>query len=140
VKNPLPTGFAVIGVALAAAGCGGSSKAGSGGSGTGTNSAASAKAAFVSRLDKLCTRADAAFSATHNLQGEEAVVSHYVTMFSALKAPAELSSLYARYVTVLGKELTALKQGNQNELFNLAHSQAKPLVKQMGAFGCVTGS
>ncbi len=139
MKNRLLTGFAVVGVALAAAGCGGSSN-GKSGSGTGTNSAASAKAAFVTQLDKLCTRADAAFSATHNVQGEESVVSHYVAEFSSLKPPAALSSLYARYVTVLGKELTALKQGNQNELFKLAHSQAKPLVKQMGAFGCVTGS
>lgn len=138
MKSRLLTGFVLVGVALAGTGCGGSSK--SGGSGTGTTSSASSKAAFISQLNSLCKKANTAFSATHNVQGEVAVVSHYVSLFGALKPPSELSSLYTRYLAVLRRELAALKHGNQNELFKLAHSQAKPLVKQIGAFGCVTGS
>jgi hypothetical protein len=126
--------------ALTAGGCGGSSTAGTGTGGTATTSAAASKAAFISRLDSLCTKADNAFSATHNLAGEVTVVSRYLAQFSALKAPPQLGVLYARYVAVLEKELAALRKGNQNELFKLAHSQAKPLVKQIGALGCVTGS
>lgn len=67
-------------------------------------------------------------------------MAHYVALFGALQAPSQLKALYGRYVVVLEKELVDLKKGDQNGLFALAHNQAKPLVKQIGAMACVTGS
>jgi hypothetical protein len=64
-----------------------------------------------------------------------------VALFSSLHPPpGQLRTLYGQYVAVLQRELAALKKGNQNELFKLAHNDAKPLVKKIGATGCVTGS
>jgi hypothetical protein len=125
--------------ALAVAGCGGSSKHPFA-SGTGTTSTAHSRAAFIAQLNSLCTRANDAFSAAHNTQGQVAVVSHYVALFKAVPAPPQLRALYARYLLVLEKELADLKKGDSNGLFQLAHSQAKPLIKQIGATGCITSS
>lgn len=131
-----------VAAGLAVAGCGGSSNhvsTGTGG-GTGTTSTASSKAVFLAHLNSLCLRANNAFSAAHNLPGQVAVVSHYVALFGALQAPPNLRSEYAQYVVILQKELGDLKKGDTNGLFKLAHSQAKPLVKKIGATSCVTGS
>jgi hypothetical protein len=98
------------------------------------------KDSFDADLSSLCTRANNAFGAAHNVKGEVAVVSRYVALFASLKPPPQLQSLYAQYVAVLRKELAALKQGNQNELFKLAKNDAKPLVTKIGATGCVTSS
>lgn len=138
VKKRLLPLIAVAG--LAATGCGGSSNHGSSGTGTGTNSSASSRAGFIAQLNSLCNRANNAFSAAHSTQGQVAVVSRYVARFGSLKAPPELRGLYAQYVAVLEKELAALRQGDTQALFKLAHNQAKPLVKRIGAEGCVTGS
>jgi hypothetical protein len=124
--------------ALVVAGCGSSQHSPASSAPTGTTPVT--KAGFINQLSSLCTRANDAFSATHNLKGEVAVVSHYVALFGSLQPPAQFRSLYAKYVAVLQKELAALRQGNQNELFKLAHSQAKPLVKKIGATGCITSS
>jgi hypothetical protein len=127
-------------VALTLAGCGGSSNHSANPGGTGTTSTANSKALFIAQLNSLCGKADSAFAAAHNASGQEAVVSHYVALFAALKAPPALKSLYSQYVSVLQKELVDLKKGDSKGLFKLAHDQAKPLVKKIGAEGCVTSS
>ena len=127
---------------VALAGCGGSSNnsTNGGGGGTGTTSTAHSKALFLAQLNSLCMKANNAFSAAHNASGQEAVVSHYVALFAAIKAPPALKSEYAQYVAVLQKELVDLKKGDSAGLFKLAHDQAKPLIKKIGAQGCVTAS
>ena len=125
---------------LILAGCGGSSTHASNPGGTGTTSTANSKALFIAQLNSLCSKANAAFSAAHDPKGQEAVVSHYVSVFAAVKAPPALQSLYAQYVAVLQKELVDLKKGDSNGLYKLAHDQAKPLIKKIGAMGCVTAS
>jgi hypothetical protein len=123
---------------LAVAGCGSSSKPN-----TTSNAAKPApltKATFVASLNSLCTRADSAFAAAHSLKGETAVVSHYLVLFKSLKPPPQLASLYSRYTAVIAHELTDIQKDNLNGLYALAHSQAKPLVKQIGAIHCITGS
>jgi hypothetical protein len=123
---------------VALAGCGSSSKPN-----TGPNPPKPApvtKASFLASLNSLCIRADSAFAATHNVNGQTAVVSHYLVLFKSLRPPSQLQSLYSRYTTVLAHELGDLHKGNVNGLYALAHSQAKPLVQKIGAVHCVTGS
>ncbi|MFL5822262.1 MAG: hypothetical protein ACJ764_02345 [Solirubrobacteraceae bacterium] len=122
--------------ALVIAGCGGSSTH----STTTSHAAAQARATFVAQLNSVCMRANAAFAAAHTHSGQVAVVSHYIHVFSSVFAPAELRALYAKYLAVLEQELAALKSGDTNALFALAHSKAKPLAKQLGAKGCITSS
>ena len=126
--------------ALAMAGCGGSSKSGSTTSNTSNTSKTPAHAVFVAQLNSTCTRANAAFSAAKTHSGQVAVISHYIEAFKSIHAPADVKSVYQQYISVLEQELAALKKGDTNALFQLAHSKAKPLVKQLGATGCVTGS
>jgi hypothetical protein len=139
VKRRYLPAVAVV-TALVLAGCGGSAKNASTTGGTGTTSTANSKALFLAQLNSLCERANNAFSAAHDLKGQVAVVSHYVSLFGAVKAPPQLRTLYAEYLAVLEKELADLRKGDTKGLFNLAHNQAKPLVEKIGAKGCVTAS
>ena len=120
--------------ALAMAGCGGSSTH------SPTTSNAAARAVFVAHVNSTCTRANAAFRAANTHSGQVAVISHYIQVFRSIPAPADVKPVYEKYIAVLEQELAALKKGDTNELFSLAHNKAKPLVKQLGAVGCVTGS
>jgi hypothetical protein len=123
--------------ALAMGGCGGSSSHKTTAAGAGTTTT---PPTFVAQLDSVCTRADNAFAAAHTHKGQVAVVAHYLQIFHSLPAPARLRALYARYLGVLDQELIDLKRGDSAGLFQLAHSKAKPLAKQLGATGCVTSS
>jgi hypothetical protein len=120
--------------ALAAAACGGGSNPG-----TGTSQPAGvSKATFDAKVGSLCQRANDAFGAAKGTKAQASVIAHYLIVFRSVKVPSQLQGLYTRYLGVLAQELAALKQGDSNRLFQLAHTQARPLAKQLGATGCVT--
>ncbi|HZU60114.1 MAG TPA: hypothetical protein VE983_04070 [Solirubrobacteraceae bacterium] len=108
-------------VALAACACGGS---------------APSTASFVTRLDTLCNRGNAAYSAASTSQAQTGVVAHYLDLFHSLTPPAHLRSLYSRYLSVLGQELDALRQGHSGSVAHLAQTAARPLASQLGARAC----
>lgn len=87
-------------------------------------------------MSSICRRANAAYNAAPKLSGQVAAIQHYLTVFHGVKAPPQLQSTYARYLTVLAKELAALKKGDNAGLIKLRNTQAGPLVRQLGATGC----
>jgi hypothetical protein len=111
-----------VSAAVALAGCGGSSSAGS--------------HDFVRQLDTLCTAANHAFSSASTSQAQSGVVMHFLTKAHSLNAPANLRSLYSRYLAVLGSELHALEHGNSTAVQDMAQKLARPLATRLGAGAC----
>lgn len=130
----------VVLACLLLAACGGSSS-GSGSPGVHvTTSPQVTKSTFDTALGSLCSRANAAFAAAKGNKDQVSVISHYLVVFRSVKVPAQLQSLYSKYLDVLDQELAALKRGDSKQLFALAHNKAKPLAQQLGAKGCITSS
>jgi hypothetical protein len=98
------------------------------------------KASFDAEVGSLCQRANSAFGVAKTHSGQVAVISHYLTVFRSVKVPSQLKATYAKYLGVIAQELAALKRGDKNQVFQLAHSKAKPLARALGAKGCITGS
>lgn len=125
---------------LALAACGGSSGNGSTSGATtaakAPNSTGPTDATFVSQLDSVCKRANAAYLAAPTAKAQVAVIQRYLGEFRAVKAPPLLKPVYSSYVAVLAKELDALKRGDSAGLIKLRNTQAGPLVRRLGATGC----
>ena len=90
----------------------------------------------MNQLDSICKRANDAYIAAKKPAGQVAAIQHYLVVFRGVKAPQLLRPVYAQYLTVLGKELAALKRGNAAGLVKIRDTQAGPLVKRLGATGC----
>ncbi len=133
----------MVALALALAGCGGSSGGGSRSTAASTSTTASAtvpgQAAFDAQLGAACKRANAAFANASTSKGKAAAISHFLTSARSIKPPSQLQTLYSRYLDVIGKELKLQQKGNSAGLFRLASGEARPLVQQLGAKGCLTG-
>jgi hypothetical protein len=121
---------------LTIAACGGSSK--SSGTVKVEHPPKVTKASFDAQVGSLCQRANSAFNATKTKSGHVAVISHYLIVFRSVKVPSDLKATYTQYLGVLAQELAALKRGDLNQVFKLAHSKAKPLAQKLGATGCIT--
>jgi hypothetical protein len=98
------------------------------------------KASFDAQVGSLCQRANSAFAAAKEKSGQVAVISHYLTVFHSVKVPSQLKATYTQYLGVLAQELAALRRGDTKQVFQLAHSKAKPLARKLGAKGCITAS
>jgi hypothetical protein len=90
----------------------------------------------VAQLNSVCKRANAAYLAAKKPAGQVAAIQHYLGVFHGVKPPPLLQPEYSKYLTVLAKELAALKQGNGAKLVKIRNTQAGPLVKRLGATGC----
>jgi hypothetical protein len=121
---------------LALAACGGSSGSSSTSTSAGGTRSSTANIAFDAQVSSICRRANAAYIAAHGSAHQVAVIQRYLLVFRGVKAPAPLQSVYSRYLTVLAKELAALKRGDSAGLVKLRDTQAGPLVRQLGATGC----
>jgi hypothetical protein len=131
-------GFVPVVVALAClllAACGSS---GSGGTVRVVHTPPATKATFAVALGSLCQKANNAFGVAKGNKDQVSVISHYLIVFRSLNVPANEKSLYDQYLGVLQQELAALKSGDSNKLFTLAHTKARPLAQQLGAKGCIT--
>jgi hypothetical protein len=94
------------------------------------------RAGFIAQLNQLCNKGNAAFAAAPNAKTATAVVAQYVAKFRALTPPDSLRSLYDRYTSVLAEEVVRLQNGDPNGLAQLAHTKARPLASQIGAYDC----
>jgi hypothetical protein len=115
----------VLSCVLALSGCGGSSH---------TSTVTHQK--FVSELNALCNRANAAYSAAPSTQAQTGVVAHYLGLFHSLTPPPNQRALYSHYLSALGSELSALRHGNSGAVVSLAQNVAKPLASRLGASDC----